>query len=236
MTIRADEPRAWGDASVALSTSAATASGGTGQRLVAAARSGATLRYQGLSYRPIPIEIDGVDYRAGGTAARPTLAVSRLDTTFVVAALAADDFRGATLKRIRTLARYLDDGPDPDPNRHWPVESWRIERLARQTRDQLVWQLASPLDLDLIRLPRRQVLRNVCAWVYRRWDGDAWDYSNATCPYTGDRYYDADNIFTTQPERDRCSRRLPGCVARFGAEAPLPYGGFIGVGRTRPRQ
>lgn len=234
MTLRADEQRDAVDAIVALYTLDATAIGGGVHRLVAAARDGATLRYQGVAYRPIPIELDGVDYRAGGTAARPTLAVSRLDTPFVAAALGADDFRGATLRRIRTLARYLDGAPDADPDRHWPAEAWRVERLVRQTRDRLVWQLASPLDLDLVRLPRRQVLRTVCAWVYRRWTGSAWDYSAATCPYTGDTYFDAEDARTDLPARDRCSRRLSGCLARFGRRS-VPFGGFVGVGRTRPR-
>ncbi len=235
MTIRADEQRASVEAIVSLYTLDATAIGGGVHRLVAAARDGETLRYQDVAYRPIPIEIEGVDYRAGGTASRPTLAVSRLDTPFIAAALAVDDFRGATLQRIRTLARYLDGGPDADPNRHWPREGWRIERLARQTRDRLVWQLASPLDLDLVRLPRRQVLRNVCAWVYRRWNGAAFDYTAATCPYAGLDYFDADDVRVFDAAADRCSRRLSGCTARFGRGAALPYGGFLGVGRTRPR-
>jgi len=237
MTIRADEQRLALGAVVSLYTIDATSLGGDMHRFTPGVRTGQLLTYQGLGYRPMPIDVDGIDYKSDGAASRPTLTVSRLDTPFVAAALSLDDLRGATVKRLRTLERYLDGQTEADPSRHWPEESWRIESLQRQTRESLVWILAAPLDLEGLRLPRRQVLRDICAWRYRRFDAAAskWDYSEAECPYTGAVYYDADDQGVADARADRCSRRLTGCCARF-PHGDLPFGGFIAVGRVVPRR
>ncbi len=242
-SIRADEQRLDVGTVVSLYTIDASAIGGGVHRFTPGVRTGAPLAYGGLEYRALPIELAGVDYRTGGQASRPTLTVSRLDEPFVAAALAVDDFRGATLRRVRTLERWLDGAPEADPERHWPEERWRIEALERRERERMTWRLASPLDLEGLKLPRRQVLRDPCSWTYRRWDAvaGAWDYSEATCPYTGDAYFDAkDRPVSFSPpiagaRYDRCSRRLSGCRARF-PDDDLPFGGFIGVGRTIPRR
>lgn len=236
-SIRADEQRLAIGTVVSLYTIDAGAIGGGAHRFTPGVRTGAAIAYGGVEYRALPIELGGVDYRTGGAASRPTLTVSRLDEPFVAAALAVDDFRGAELRRVRTLERYLDGAPEADPERHWPEERWRIERLTRRDREGMTWQLASPLDLEGLKLPGRQVLRDLCSWIYRRWDeaAGAFDYAAATCPYTGADYFDAKDRAAAAASADRCSRRLSGCRARF-PDDDLPFGGFIGVGRTIPRR
>ena len=84
-----------------------------------------------------------------------------------------------------------------------------------------------------MRLPGRTVLRDLCAWRYRTWDGSAWDYSAAECPYTGTAYFDGSDTAVNEAEDDVCSRRLSGCRARFGSgSVSLPFGGFAGVLRS----
>lgn len=96
------------------------------------------------------------------------------------------------------------------------------------------WQLASPLDLDNKQLPGRQILRDLCAWRYRRWNGAAFDYGDAECPYTGSTYYDREDNVVAAAKDDACSRRLSGCRLRFD-DNQLPFGGFAGVARVRRR-
>ena len=203
--------------------------GGAVERYTTGPRDGASsVVYGGREYRPLPIALERAGFGGSGAAARPTLRVSRLDGTAV-----PQDWQGATVKRTRTLARYLDGAAEADPSRHWPVESWVVDRQADRGRDEVVWQLSSPLDLELARIPRRQVLRDVCPWPYRRRVGGVWENPEADdgCPYRGNQYWNAQDEAVANPALDVCSRRLSGCKLRFGENGVLPFGGFAGVRR-----
>lgn len=214
----------------------------------------AALRYNNSTYLPMPMEITGLKRALDGPAARPTLRIAAADALTTFAILGADNLRGARVTRFRTLSKFLDGKPAADPRRKFGEERWRVEKLSRRTKDEVVWQLASPLDFDAKKLPGRQVLRDICAWQYRRWDAaanhgaGAWDYTDAQCPYAGAAYFDAKDRPVASAAQDRCSRRLSGCKRRFtvGVGAPdahgrynaygedaLPFGGFPGVGRLR---
>ena len=202
--------------------------GGAVERYATGPRAGESIVYGGLEYRPLPIALERAGFGGPGAAARPTLRVSRLDR-----AAAPEGWQGATVRRVRTLARYLDGASEADPSRHWPAESWVVDRQADRGRDEVVWQLSSPLDLELARIPRRQVLRDVCPWPYRRRVGGAWQNpaEDDGCPYRGTGTWNAQDEPVADPAEDVCSRRLSGCRLRFGEDAPLPFGGFAGVRR-----
>ena len=201
---------------------------GPAYRFVTGPVGGASPVYQGHTYAPRPIKIDGIKASGEGAIARPTLTISAIQRE-----VAGQDLRGATVTRLRTLTRYLDGAAEADPTRHWPADRWRVEQLVSRDATEAVWRLVSALDFDRQKLPGRQVLRDVCRWRYRRWDGTAWDYSQAQCPYAGNRYFDASGNATADPTKDRCDRRISGCRLRFAAPAALPYGGFLGVARVR---
>ena len=233
-TIRADEQRLDVGAIVSLFTLDASGIGGGVLRFVTGPWNAASVRYGGLVYAPVPVDIEGVSYGGNGPAARPKLTLSRLDALVAAAALDTDSWRGARLTRLRTLTRYLDGEPEADSDRHWPTDSWIVERLLSRTRAEVVWELASALDFDRRKLPGRQILRDVCAWRYRTWTGAAWDYDHAECPYTGANYFDGEDNAVAAAADDVCSRRLSGCKLRF-PDRVVPFGGFLGVGRTRRR-
>ncbi len=203
---------------------------GTVERYATGPADSGSVTYGGQTYAPLPIAIEGAGYGSSGAARRPSLRVSLLDY-----GAAPMEWQGATVTRVRTLARYLDGASEADPDRHWPAESWVVDRVAGRGRDELVWQLSSPLDLELAMIPRRQVLRDVCPWQYRRRVGGAWENPPADdgCPYRGSSYWNAEDEPVTAPADDRCSRRLSGCRLRFGASGDLPFGGFAGVSRLR---
>lgn len=207
-----------------------TLADGTVHRYTSGPQGTSSAEFGGNTYAPLPINLDGAGFGTGGAAVRPTLRVSLLDGT-----AAPVDWQGATIARIRTLQRYLDGESEADSNRHWPEESWTVDRLQSRGREELVWQLSSPLDLELAFIPRRQVLRDVCQWAYRRRVGGAWSNPDEDdgCPYRGTSYWNAQDESVTNPANDVCSRRLSGCKLRFGDNGPLPFGGFAGVSQLR---
>lgn len=194
---------------------------------------GAAVRYDGQEYTPLPIALEGAGYESSGAASRPSLRVSLLGSGSADPAA----WHGARVERVRTLSRYLDGASEADPNRHWPQEAWVVDRLKKRGRDEIVWELSSPLDLELAMIPRRQVLRDVCQWEYRRRKGTAWESPPADngCPYGGAKMWDANDqvVAVGNEKKDACSRRLSGCRLRFGDDGPLPFGGFAGVARFR---
>ena len=210
---------------------------GAGRALITPApRGGASVRYGGLAYEPLPLRISNVS-RGGRSSAEPVLEIGRDGRDILALLTGADNLVGAKVTRTRTLETFLDGAPDADAAQHWPPETWIIDQLLALDTGalSLKWQLASPLTLDSYYLPTRQVLRDVCAWRYRRWDAaatpPAWDYTDAECPYQGAQNFSATDVRLPPGEagapRDVCSRRISGCKLRFSGA--LPIAAFPGV-------
>ena len=181
------------------------------------------------TYTRIPIKADGFEYSNTGTLPRPTLAISNHDGTMstllllVNATTAGNDLGGAEVRRIRTLKKYLDGESAADPNAQWPQERWYVDRKSSESRDQVVFELASKFDLAGQKIPRRQVIANVCQWKYR----------SDECSYTGSDYYDVNGNEVSTLAEDVCGKRVASCKLRFGDTAELPFGSFPGAGLTQ---
>ena len=129
--------------------------------------------WAGNSYQRFPIKAEGFAFRQGQLP-RPTLTVSNaLGTiTAILAAVnattAGNDLTGATVTRIRTLARFIDavNFPSnvnpygtPDPTAEFPQEIYKIDRKSAENREVVQFELASVFDLAGIRAPNRQCTR-----------------------------------------------------------------------------
>ena len=129
--------------------------------------------WAGNSYQRFPIQAEGFAFRKG-ILPRPTLTVSNaLGTiTAILAAVnattAGNDLTGATVTRIRTLARFIDavNFPGninpygtPDSTAEFPQEIYKIDRKSAENRDVVQFELASVFDLAGIRAPQRQCTR-----------------------------------------------------------------------------
>ena len=129
--------------------------------------------WAGNTYQRFPIKAEGFAFRQGQLP-RPTLTVSNaLGTiTAILAAVnattAGNDLTGATVTRIRTLARFIDavNFPSnvnpygtPDPTAEFPQEIYKIDRKSAENRDVVQFELASVFDLAGIRAPQRQCTR-----------------------------------------------------------------------------
>ncbi|BFT63286.1 phage minor tail protein L [Pseudomonas moorei] len=130
------------------------------------------------------------------------------------------------LSRSRGLLAYQKAGaswnPTASPTEEYPAETWIITRKANETPAAIEFELGSPLDLQGVKLPRRQVVAGTCLWAYR----------SGECGYAGGPVADYANNPTSDPARDQCSRTATGCKLRFGANGELPFGGFPGIARV----
>ena len=129
--------------------------------------------WAGNSYQRFPIKAEGFEY-GKGQLPRPTLTVSNALGTITAILLSVNttttgnDLTGATVTRIRTLARFLDAANfpsnvnpygTPDSTAEFPQEIYKIDRKAAVNRDIVQFELASVFDLAGVRAPKRQCTR-----------------------------------------------------------------------------
>lgn len=183
----------------------------------------------GNAYTRLPVEASGFEYTGSGSLPRPTLTFSNLDGVMTTLLLlvngttVGNDLGGAEVRRIRTLKKFLDGESTADPNAQWPMEVWYIDRKAAETREVVSFELASKLDLPGVKIPKRQLVGNVCQWEYR----------SSECSYTGSNYWNAQDQPVGAITEDRCGKRTGSCKLRFGTNAALPFGSFPSAGRQR---
>ena len=129
--------------------------------------------WAGNSYLRFPIEASGFAYQRGQIP-RPKLVVSNALGTIsailltVNATTAGNDLTGATVTRIRTMARFLDavnfpgnSNPlgTPDPTAEFKRQIFTIDRKSTETREIVEFELAGAIDMAGVRAPKRQCTR-----------------------------------------------------------------------------
>ena len=129
--------------------------------------------WAGNEYLRFPIQATGFAFQRGQLP-RPKIAIS--NATGLISSIllsvnettTGNDLTGATVTRIRTLARYLDSvnfpgntNPlgTPDPTAEFPQEIYKIDRKSAENREVVQFELASVFDLAGIRAPQRQCTR-----------------------------------------------------------------------------
>lgn len=185
--------------------------------------------YQGNAYTSAPVQADGFEWNGRGALPQPRIRVGNVFGSVTSLLITYNDLVGATVTRLRTFAKHLDGQPEADSGAHWPPEVYRVERKSGHNKMVVEWELSASIDQEGKMLPGRQCIRDTCTWVYRTWTGSAFDYTNATCPYTGTSYFKPDGTVAGSAAEDQCGRRLSDCKSRFGATSPLPFGGFPGM-------
>ena len=129
--------------------------------------------WAGNDYLRFPIQASGFAFQRGQLP-RPKIIIS--NATGLISSIlltvnettTGNDLTGATVTRIRTLARYLDavnfpgsSNPfgTPDPTAEFPQEIYKIDRKSAENRDVVEFELAAVFDLAGIRAPKRQCTR-----------------------------------------------------------------------------
>lgn len=195
-------------------------------------KSGQPIIWQGNNYTSVDITASGFDQTTAGVTPRPQITISNADGIAGVLLTIYKDLLGCTVTRTRTLYEYLDDQPNADPSQYWPLDIYRVERKVSANKNQVTMELASAADNTGAKIPRLVVIRELCSLVYRRYSADSFDYTKATCPYTGTACYNRLGV-SVPDANDACGKRLSDCRLRFGSDGELPFGGFPGVGRIK---
>ena len=125
------------------------------------------------AYLRFPIQATGFAFQKGQLP-RPKITIS--NATGLISAIllsvnettTGNDLTGATVTRIRTLAKFLDaanfaDGTNAtaDPNAEFPQEIYVVDRKSTETREVVEFELAAPTDLAGVRIPGRQATRSI---------------------------------------------------------------------------
>ena len=129
--------------------------------------------WAGNTNQRFPIKAEGFAFQKGQLP-RPTLTVSNALGTITAILLnvnsttSGNDLTGATVTRIRTLARFIDavNFPEnvnpygtPDATAEFPQEIYKIDRKSAENREFVQFELAAVFDLAGIRAPKRQCTR-----------------------------------------------------------------------------
>ena len=129
--------------------------------------------WAGNEYLRFPVQASGFAFQKGQLP-RPKLIIS--NATGLISSIllsvnettTGNDLTGATVTRIRTLAKFIDavnfaDGTNAtaDNTAEFPKEIYSIDRKATETRDIVEFELAAPTDLAGVRIPGRQATRSI---------------------------------------------------------------------------
>ena len=129
--------------------------------------------WAGNEYLRFPVQASGFAFQKGQLP-RPKIAIS--NATGLISSIllsvnettTGNDLTGATVTRIRTLAKFIDavnfaDGTNAtaDNTAEFPQEIYSIDRKATETREVVEFELAAPTDLAGVRIPGRQATRSI---------------------------------------------------------------------------
>jgi lambda family phage minor tail protein L len=185
------------------------------------------ITWQGQEYVAYPIQMSGFEFSAGGQLPRPQMVVSNVTGAITALVLAYNDLLGAKVTRKRTMAKFLDAvnftggvNPNADPDAEFNDDIFFIERKTSENNQAVSFELSASFDVQGVKLPRRQIVQNICPWKYR----------GAECGYTGTNYFDSNDNSVASSSLDVCGKRLSSCEVRFGVNNELPFGGFPAAG------
>lgn len=183
--------------------------------------------WQGQLYEPLQITAKGFDIRGDGRPAAPTLQLAN-ELGGVRGAVSAlclhlKDLVGAKLTVIETFRHFLDAANFPEGNPEASDQAkrnlWYVEQKTDEDREQVTFQLSSPLDLEGQMLPSQQITK-LCRWACRN------GYRQEACAYTGTAMFTKKDEPTDNPALDRCGGRWKSCKARGNTRR---FGGSMGA-------
>jgi lambda family phage minor tail protein L len=138
--------------------------------------------WQGKSYQPMPVKMEGFEHKTEGKLPRPTFSLANPEGIFSKIIYSNQDFLNCKVTRKRTFARFLDDdnfqnknlnnnGGNPfghsDVKAYFPEDIYYINRKTLENKEEIQFELVSPLELENAWIPARNVLSNYCNWTYR---------------------------------------------------------------------
>ena len=143
-------------------------------------------------YDPLPMMIDGLDISSDGASNRPSLTIANVGNLLSsqLEGFKNDDLVGQRLVRRQTLEKYLHgNSGDASPPIEFRTQEYIIDRIASEDGLTVSFEVATPFDLENVKIPRRIVLGKFCSWKYQGHDsgkggGCTWK-ANSSYSYKG---------------------------------------------------
>jgi lambda family phage minor tail protein L len=126
----------------------------------------ANVTFDGHTYQALPAEVTGIEISSDGASTRPTLSIANILSVFrdaLGASYTFNDLLGKKFTRRRTLTTYLTSSPAVE----YPKDIYYIDRISNKTIVSVIFDLASPFDLEGVKLPARTVIGGGCSWRYQ---------------------------------------------------------------------
>jgi lambda family phage minor tail protein L len=140
--------------------------------------------FNGVEYQPYPFQLTDMAIDGQGSLPRPKLTLANLNGFLSSVVLQNNNLIGAKFTRKRVYARFIDaeNFPNninpygtPDPLAAYSDEVFYINRKTNENKQTISFELVTPLELDNVKLPRRQIWAKICPFSYR----------GESCGYTG---------------------------------------------------
>ncbi len=145
-----------------------------------------TVEFGQKEYLAIPIELTGIEAKASGALARPSLSVANLPvltknkgdkettleeiTSGTIGNLDVPFDSNYELIGTRVTHRhvYLSDcNTNTASPAQFPSHTYYIDRIESENALSVTFELASPLDVEGVKIPHRNVIGQYCSWRYQ---------------------------------------------------------------------
>jgi phage-related protein len=174
------------------------------------------LLFDGNTYVALPIFMEGIEKTAEGAQPRPKLTFANVESIIKNNSIfktemddgtwdaeidnipittnnfVMEDLIGARVTRRKTLEKYtgLDENDNPVTGYDFGKELFIIDRISNKSSIFIEVELASPMDLGGVRIPRRQVIGKYCPWIYQ---GGQTDPGKSACTWKTHEQLEEDN-------------------------------------------
>lgn len=158
--------------------------------------------FASTKYVPIPVQFKNNETKGDGTSLpRPRLNIGNADGLVSYYMSQADGLIGAQLRRRRTFARFLSGQTwglsaganpfgTPDSEAYVSDDIFFVDKIVSENKQTVEFELASILELNKVKLPRRRMFATNCGFEYRNSTGC--DYTGAPCSDVADKKFVAD--------------------------------------------
>lgn len=186
--------------------------------------------FGGVTFIHLPVRVTGMKVSSTGPLQTPTLTIANSGSLIQEFVNTWGNLAGCKLTRIRTYARFLDNGATPNSTAFFGPDVFTIDRKASDTPEEISWELSVGNDMQGVYVGRT-IIRDTCMARYRYFNpsNGQFEYAQAQCPYSGTRYFNKNDVEVFSPSLDEPSRSRKCCTLRFGENGELPFHGFPGI-------
>tara|TARA_R100000664_G_C2744525_1_gene132509 strand:- start:832 stop:1671 length:840 start_codon:yes stop_codon:yes gene_type:complete len=119
--------------------------------------------FDGITYEPVPVKVEGFDKTTKGTLPRPRFTVANTNSAISALLILYNPLKAEVL-RIQTCKKFLDadnftsnTNDNADPDAVFEVDDrWYVDRVAIENPNAVVFELSGKISLTNLKLPQRK--------------------------------------------------------------------------------